>query len=837
MKRILFILLLFPFLAKAQITNITGPYQNIISTATSTSIGSGDSVYMKSGGRLTSISRADFTGTLGTFELLSNKSTDVNLGASNTLYPSQLAVKTYTDAIAASQTPKSPVDYGTAAALAANTYANGTLGVGATITMNATGTVTIDGHVTVLNEKILIKDESATLRNGIYTVTTAGAVGVAGVFTRRTDFDQVAEIVKGAFCLVINGTANASKVFTQNATVATVGTDPIVFVQTGGAGATTFAAITGNATDNTSLNTALNLRLLASSNLSDVASASTSRTNLGATTVGANIFTFTNPSAVRWLRLNADNTVTARTAAETLSDIGAQASGSYAASGANTDITSILLSQTGLVVKGATAVALTIKPNETYTTGRILNLILNDADRTINLSGNLTVPSATTVSGVNTGDQNSVSGNAGTASALLTAHTINGTAFDGTGDITVTAAAGTLTGATLNSTVTASSLTSFGASIALGTPASGTLTNCTFPTLNQNTTGTANVAGGSAGAIPYQSGVNATTVLAATATAGQMLRSGASAAPTWSTTTWPNTATTGDILVATGSSVIGVVAVNATANKMLLSGASAVPIWSTSTIPTSAGATANKVLLSDGTNYILSTPTFPNASATSGKTIRSDGTNWIASTATLSDAPSTAGKVLVSDGTNWITSTPTFPNASATSGKMIKSDGTNWIASTETYAAPGTSGNLLISDGTNWTSAARFPQQVATADIAATASATSTTTLFTPTADGMYRISIYMKITITGTSPVAGPVTITYTDADGSVAQSHVMLLQSVTGTVVTTTVNNSTTTGTVTGTMIVNAKSGVAIQYAIAVSGTFASGRYTAHLTCERVK
>lgn len=130
-----------------------------------------------------------------------------------------------------------------------------------------------------------------------------------------------------------------------------------------------------------------------------------------------------------------------------------------------------------------------------------------------------------------------------------------------------------------------------------------------------------------------------------------------------------------------------------------------------------------------------------------------------------------------------------------------------------------------------------FPQQVATADIAATASATATTTLFTPTADGMYRISAYMKITVAGTSPVAGPITITYTDADGSVAQSHVMLLASTVGAVVTTTVNNTTTTGTVYGSIVVNAKSAVAIQYAIAVSGTFGAGRYTAHLVCERLK
>jgi hypothetical protein len=57
--------------------------------------------------------------------------------------------------------------------------------------------------------------------------------------------------------------------------------------------------------------------------------ASTGRTSLGATTVGSNIFTLPNPSAVRFLRINADNTVTALAASEyktalflTASDVG-----------------------------------------------------------------------------------------------------------------------------------------------------------------------------------------------------------------------------------------------------------------------------------------------------------------------------------------------------------------------------------------------------------------------------------------------------------------------------------------------------------------------------------
>jgi hypothetical protein len=102
-----------------------------------------------------------------------------------------------------------------------------------------------------------------------------------------------------------------------------------------------------------------------------------------------------------------------------------------AEAGANTDITSILLNQSGLVVKGATSNALTIKPNETLSSSRTLNLKINDVDRTIDLSGNLTVSSATTISGTNTGDQTNITGNAGTATTLQTARLIYGNNFDG----------------------------------------------------------------------------------------------------------------------------------------------------------------------------------------------------------------------------------------------------------------------------------------------------------------------------------------------------------------------------------------------------------------------
>jgi len=72
-------------------------------------------------------------------------------------------------------------------------------------------------------------------------------------------------------------------------------------------------------------------------------------------------------------------------------------------------------------------------------------------------SGNVT---GANLSGTNTGDQTTITGNAGTATKLATPRTINGLAFDGTANITVPADANTLGGTTLASNVTASSLLS-----------------------------------------------------------------------------------------------------------------------------------------------------------------------------------------------------------------------------------------------------------------------------------------------------------------------------------------------------------------------------------------
>ena len=76
-----------------------------------------------------------------------------------------------------------------------------------------------------------------------------------------------------------------------------------------------------------------------------------------------------------------------------------------AESGNNTDISSVLLDQSGLFIKGDDDNALKIKCHELLTGTRTLRLVVNDSTRTLDLGGNLTVSSSATISNTNTGDQ------------------------------------------------------------------------------------------------------------------------------------------------------------------------------------------------------------------------------------------------------------------------------------------------------------------------------------------------------------------------------------------------------------------------------------------------
>lgn len=150
--------------------------------------------------------------------------------------------KQYADAIASGIHFHEAVAYATAAALPANTYNNGTGGVGATLTANANGALTVDGYTFTSpaddGTRILVKNEVTGANNGVYTLTQAGnaSPGAPYILTRATDFDSagagVDQIDEGDFFLVTGGAVNANTAWVQQTPPPiTVGTTALVFQQ------------------------------------------------------------------------------------------------------------------------------------------------------------------------------------------------------------------------------------------------------------------------------------------------------------------------------------------------------------------------------------------------------------------------------------------------------------------------------------------------------------------------------------------------------------------------------------------------------------------------------
>lgn len=136
---------------------------------------------------------------------------------------SDVANKQYVDSVAQGLDVKEAVTVATTTNLV-GTYAAVSSGVGDTFTITATGVLTIDDIAVVLNDRVLIKDQTSQHHNGIYTVTTAGAAGVSAVLTRSVDFDTVAKMNAGSFTFVSKGTALSGRGYVMTSTITAVGT-------------------------------------------------------------------------------------------------------------------------------------------------------------------------------------------------------------------------------------------------------------------------------------------------------------------------------------------------------------------------------------------------------------------------------------------------------------------------------------------------------------------------------------------------------------------------------------------------------------------------------------
>jgi hypothetical protein len=349
------------------------------------------------------------------------------------------------------------------------TYNNGASGVGATLTNAGTQVaLVIDGVTVATNDRVLVYQQTTQTQNGIYVVTNTGSGSTNWVLTRSSDantyvINSAAGLSEGSTVFVQQGATGAGETYTCNTSgVITFGTTNITFAQI--SSAQIYSAGTG-------------LTL--------------SGTTFSITDTAVTPATYGTQSSVGTFTVNAQGQIT--NAVNTAIAISSAAVSGLAAS-ATTDTTDasnitsgtlptgrISGSYTGLTGTGTLTAgtwnATTIAANyggtgqSSYTVGDILYA---DTGTSLAKLADVAVGNALISGGV---------GAAPSWGKIGLATHVDGTlpvANGGTG-VTSSTGSGSVVLSDSPALVTP----------ALGTPASGNLANCTFPTLNQNTTGSA----------------------------------------------------------------------------------------------------------------------------------------------------------------------------------------------------------------------------------------------------------------------------------------------------------------------------------------------------------
>jgi hypothetical protein len=204
------------------------------------------------------------------------------------------------------------------------------------------------------------------------------------------------------------------------------------------------------------------------------------------------------------------------------------------------------------------------------------------------------------------------------------------------------------------------------------------------------------------GGIVY-SDASAMAILAGTATAGQIIRSGANAAPSWSTSTYPATNAVSTLLYASSANVMAALA---TANSaVLVTNSTGVPAWSgTMTngqlIIGSTGATPTAATLTAGSGISIT-----NGAGTITISGSTSGMSWSTVSGTTQSAAVNSGYVTNNAGAVTVTLPTTFAVGDAVEVKGLGAGGWVLAAGTATIIRIGSS---VTSSAGSLTSANRY---------------------------------------------------------------------------------------------------------------------------------
>ena len=641
--------------------------------------------------------------------VFTNISTTTGTISTTAVNNTDIANKYYVDTVAQGLAPK--------AACQVATTANITL----------SGLQTIDTYTTLAGDRVLVKNQGTSSQNGIY-------IASASAWTRSTDMDVWSE-VSGAYTVILSGSANVNTGWVCTASASgTIGVTSMPWVQF--SSQATYTAGTG-------LTLASNTFSITNTGVTAASYGSASKT-----------LTATVNAQGQLTSLSASDIAIANTQVSGLGTMSTQNASSVAITGGAIDGTTVGAT-TETTVKGTTITATTqFSGAGTGLTGTAAGLSIGGNASTA------TTASATTASATfNNGGSGGVSGstfNGGTALTVsyntIGAPSTTGTNATGTWGIGISGNAATVTNG-LYSTGSYSNptwLTSISGSIV-----SGAVTSATTAT---------NIAGGTAGALAYNSASGTTTFLGL-GTTNYVLTAGASApqyvaqstlsvGSATSATTATNLAGggAGYVPYQTGSGATAFVSAGTTGQVLTSNGTSA-PTWGSvsGSISIVDDTTTNATRYLTFTSATSGSITTENTSSTKLQFNPSTGvlmaTQFSGSGAGLTSIPNSAltnssvtiGSTAVSLGSTVTTFAGLVSVTSTTFvGALTGNASTATTATTATNAT-----NIAITDNTS-TNATYYPVFVSNSSGNNAATTSSTKLKYNPSTGALYVSTIYI---------------------------------------------------------------------------------------------